>query len=127
MSGRPIEITILSMPRFHHANLGVPPGQEDSEGAFLVDILQYRKVDVPVDLQGIARWFEADDGSQIHLSIDPTHTPAAAAHTAIEVDDAIEARLDAAGIAYRSGERDTLRVVLCQDPAGNRWELRRSI
>jgi hypothetical protein len=115
------------MPRFHHANLGVPPGLEDNEGSFLVDTLGYRKMDVPVDLQGIARWFEADDGSQIHLSLDPAHMPAAAAHTAIEVDDAIEARLDAAGIAYRAGERGKLRVVLCEDPAGNRWELRRSI
>jgi len=113
------------MPRFHHANLGVPPGLEDNEGEFLVDVLRYRKMDVPADLVGRARWFEADDGSQIHLSIDPEHKPAAAAHTAIEVDDAIEARLEAAGIAYRAGEREALRVVLCEDPAGNRWELRR--
>lgn len=115
------------MPRFHHANLGVSPGLDDSEGSFLVDILLYRKVAVPADLQGIARWFEADDGSQIHLSIDPEHRPAAAAHTAIEVDDAIEDRLDAAGIPYKAGERERLRVVFCEDPSGNRWELRRSI
>jgi catechol 2,3-dioxygenase-like lactoylglutathione lyase family enzyme len=115
------------MPRFHHANLGVPPGLEASEGSFLVDVLCYRKMDVPPDLQGRARWFEAEDGSQIHLSIDPEHRPAAAAHTAIEVDEAIEARLDAAGIGYQAGERDGLRVVFCDDPAGNRWELRRSV
>jgi catechol 2,3-dioxygenase-like lactoylglutathione lyase family enzyme len=115
------------MPRFHHANLGVAPGVEDSEASFLVDVLLYRRMDVPQDLQRIARWFEADDGSQIHLSIDPEHRPAAAAHTAIEVDGAIEARLDAAGIAYQAGERDGVRVLFCEDPAGNRWELRRAI
>src|SRR6266511_776020 len=115
------------MPRFHHANLGVPPGVEDSEGSFLVDVLLYRKVRVPPDLQRVARWFEDEDGSQIHLSIDPDHRPAAVAHTAIEVDDAIEVRLDAAGIAHTAGERDGVRVVFCDDPAGNRWELRRSI
>jgi hypothetical protein len=49
------------------------------------------------------------------------------AHTAIEVDDAIESRLDGAGISYRAHERAGLRVILCDDPAGNRWELRRSI
>lgn len=115
------------MPRFHHANLGVPPGLEEQEDSFLVDVLRYRRMDVPPDLQRIARWFEADDGTQIHLSIDPEHGPAAMAHTAIEVDEALETRLDAAGIAYRAGERDGTRVVFCEDPAGNRWELRRSI
>ncbi|OHV62137.1 glyoxalase [Pseudofrankia sp. BMG5.36] len=113
------------MPRFHHANLGVPPGLDDAEGAFLVDVLGYRKMDVPPDLAGIARWYEADDGSQIHLSIDPDHRPAARAHTAIEVDEDVERRLDAAGIAYRSGGRGDLAVVFCADPAGNHWELRR--
>jgi hypothetical protein len=49
------------------------------------------------------------------------------AHTAIEVDDAIETRLDGAGISYRAFEREDLRVILCNDPAGNRWELRRPI
>ena len=112
------------MPRFHHANLGVPPGVEEAQGAFLVDVLGYRKMDVPADLQGLARWYEADDGSQIHLSIDPDHQPAARAHTAIEVDNEIEARLSATGIAYRSAGRDDLAIVLCKDPAGNRWELR---
>lgn len=115
------------MPRFHHANLGVPPGLEVSEGTFLVDVLRYRQMNVPADLERVARWFEADDGSQIHLSIDAEHRAAAMAHTAIEVDDAIETRLDAAGITYTAGEHGGLRVVFCDDPAGNRWELRRSI
>jgi hypothetical protein len=30
------------MPRFHHANLGVPPGLDEAQGAFLVDVLGYR-------------------------------------------------------------------------------------
>jgi hypothetical protein len=112
------------MPRFHHANLGVPPGLDEAEGEFLVDVLGYRKVDAPPELQGRARWYEADDRSQIHLSVDPDHRPAARAHTAIEVDDGIEVRLRASGIAFQSAERDNLRVVNCADPAGNRWELR---
>ncbi|MBL7495476.1 glyoxalase [Frankia sp. CNm7] len=113
------------MPRFHHANLGVPPGLDEAEGAFLIDVLRYRKLDPPPGLVGIARWYQADDGSEIHLSIDPEHRPAAHAHTAIEVDEGIEARLDAAGIAYRSGGFGDLVVTFCDDPAGNRWELRR--
>ncbi|MBX6390641.1 MAG: glyoxalase [Frankia sp.] len=114
------------MPRFHHANLGVPPGVEDAEGAFLINVLGYRKLDPPPELVGIVRWFQADDGSEIHLSVDPEHRPAARAHTAIEVDDEIEARLEAAGIAYRHsrGFAD-VAVTFCTDPAGNLWELRR--
>ncbi|CUU55177.1 hypothetical protein Ga0074812_104258 [Parafrankia irregularis] len=112
------------MPRFHHANLGVPPGLEDAEGAFLVDILGYRRIDVPADLVGVARWYEADDASQIHLSTDPDHRPAARAHTAVEIDTEVESRLRAAGISYRTTGRDGLTVLFCADPAANRWELR---
>jgi hypothetical protein len=112
------------MPRFHHANLGVPPGVDEAEAAFLVEVLGYRRLEAPPDLQGRARWYEADDHSQIHLSIDPDHRPAARAHTAIDVDGGIEGRLHASGIAFQSAERDNLRVVNCEDPAGNRWELR---
>ena len=43
------------MPRFHHANLGVPPGLDEAEGAFLVHVLGYRKMEVPPDLEGRAR------------------------------------------------------------------------
>jgi catechol 2,3-dioxygenase-like lactoylglutathione lyase family enzyme len=115
------------MLRFHHANLGVPPELDQAEGMFLVDVLGYRRMKAPPDLEDVARWFEADDGSQIHLSIDPEHRAATMAHTAIEVDDAIETRLDGAGIIYRAHERGGLRVIFCDDPAGNHWELRRSV
>jgi catechol 2,3-dioxygenase-like lactoylglutathione lyase family enzyme len=114
------------MPRFHHVNLGVPPAVEDAEGQFLIDVLGYRKMEVPPGLEGLARWYEADDGSQVHLSIDPDHQPPAMAHTAIEIDDAaeVQARLDAAGVAYQAGGMGDLRLLFCADPAGNRWELR---
>lgn len=112
------------MPRFHHANLGVPPGLEDAEGAFLVDVLGYRPMEVPAELVGRARWYEADDASQIHLSTDPDHRPAARAHTAVEVDAGVEARLRTAGIDYRGSGRDGLTVLFCSDPAANSWELR---
>jgi catechol 2,3-dioxygenase-like lactoylglutathione lyase family enzyme len=114
------------MPRFHHVNLGVPPGLEEAEGQFLVDVLGYRKVDLPPHLVGRARWYEADDGSQVHLSLDDDHRPAAKAHTAIEIDDGsgVQGRLDAAGVAYTATAFDGMQVVVCSDPAGNRWELR---
>jgi catechol 2,3-dioxygenase-like lactoylglutathione lyase family enzyme len=74
-----------------------------------------------------ANWYETDDGSQVHLSVDPDHRPAARAHTALDIGeqiDEIAGRLQSAGIEYRDGEFDGRRILFCQDPAGNRWELR---
>ena len=117
------------MVDFHHANLGVPVDGVDAEAAFLIDVLGYRRVSVDEQLQRMgANWFEADDGSQIHLSPDPDHRPAARAHVAVafgsELDE-IERRLQKSEIAFDSSQRPGFpRVLFCQDPAGNRWELR---
>ena len=37
---------------------------------------------------------------------------------------AVEVRLRDAGIEFGDNEFDGRRVLFCQDPAGNRWELR---
>ena len=115
------------MPRHHHVNLAVPTGGLDDEGEFLVSVLGYRRIDPGPDLVARgANWFEGEDGGQVHLSVDPEHRPAARAHVAVEVGDdaaAIEARLAAAGTAFDVFDRD-IHVLLCRDPAGNRWELR---
>lgn len=117
------------MATFHHVNLGVPVDGLQSEATFLQDVLGYRHVEVGEELKGLgANWFEAEDGSQVHLSADPDHRPAARAHVAVafgaELDD-VERRLQAKSIAYDSAQRPGFpRVVFCQDPAGNRWELR---
>jgi hypothetical protein len=74
------------VPRFLHANLGVPPELAKAEVHFLVGVLGYRHVAPPPPLSGFgAHWYEADDGTQVHLSLDPNHVPAAMAHTAIDV------------------------------------------
>ena len=36
----------------------------------------------------------------------------------------MEARLTNAGIHFKKAEFDGNRIILCKDPAGNRWELR---
>jgi uncharacterized glyoxalase superfamily protein PhnB len=49
------------------------------------------------------------------------------AHIAIVVGgecDAIITRLTDTGIPFKATEFDGTRIVLCKDPAGNRWELR---
>ena len=113
--------------RFHHVNLGVPVGGAEAEGAFLVDVLGYSRVEPPGDLAGRARWYECEDGTQVHLSEDPDHRPAARAHVAVEIGpalDQVESRLMKADHKYETFDGNGLRVVLCRDPAGNRWELR---
>jgi len=115
------------MPRFHHANLGVPVDGIADEAAFLTDVLGYRRLEPPPELRDRANWFEGDDGRQIHLSVDPDHRPAARAHVAVEFGPelaAIEARLAERSIEFEAAEGVQGRVVICRDPAGNRWELR---
>jgi catechol 2,3-dioxygenase-like lactoylglutathione lyase family enzyme len=110
-------------------NLGVPTGGTGAEEVFLLDVLGYRRVTSPPEFGDRARWFEGEDGSQIHLSEDPGHQPAARAHVAVEVGDVLdelEGRLKQAGLEYSVFDGDDLRVVFCADPAGNRWELRGS-
>ena len=116
------------MPTFDHVNLGVPVGGMDTQVAFLIDILGYRRVDPGPEIlaKGNPMWFEGDDGGQVHLSMDPEHRPAARAHLAVRVGTELEAtgkRLEAGGYAcdpITFGGHDRL---LTKDPAGNRWEL----
>ena len=71
------------MTRLHDVNLGVPPDGADAEAEFLVGVLGYRKVEPSAMAQGFgARWYETDDGTQVHLSLDPDHRHAERAHTA---------------------------------------------
>lgn len=85
----------------------------------------YRRLETPTEFP-TACWFEAPDGTQIHLSQDPDHRPAARAHVAVVVDDvaAVTAHLDELAHPYEVVERPDITVALCADPAGNRWELR---
>jgi catechol 2,3-dioxygenase-like lactoylglutathione lyase family enzyme len=115
------------MARLHHVNLGIPVGGVDAEAGFLVDFLGYTRLEPPPSLASVAKWFEYEDGTQIHLSEDPEHRPGARAHVAVELGEqlaAVEQLFDRAGYAYTHLDGQDLRVVFCQDPAGNRWELR---
>lgn len=102
-------------------------GGAEAEEAFLQEVLGYQRITPPSDLADRARWFESEDGKQVHLSEDPDHRPAARAHVAVEVGEeliALESRLRVAGIEYSTFGGDDTKVLFCRDPAGNRWELR---
>jgi catechol 2,3-dioxygenase-like lactoylglutathione lyase family enzyme len=120
---------VSHMVTFHHVNLGVPVDGLDTEATFLTDVIGYRRMQLDDDLRQLgASWFEADDGSQVHLSVDPDHRPAARAHVAVQFGAelaTIERRLRDSAIEFESFSRPGFpRIVMCQDPSGNRWELR---
>jgi catechol 2,3-dioxygenase-like lactoylglutathione lyase family enzyme len=118
------------MPHFHHVNLGVPVDGLDAESEWLVDVLGYQRVDPGAELAAMgACWLEIEDGTQVHLSRDPDHQPAARAHTAVQFDDLgpVERELTARGHEFSVTDRGALKVLFCQDPAGNRWELRQNL
>jgi catechol 2,3-dioxygenase-like lactoylglutathione lyase family enzyme len=118
------------VPRHHHVNLGVPPGGIEAQESFLVDVLGYQRMNVSEDLRAMGvKWFEGSDGSQIHLSEDPDHSPPKRAHVAVECSDdelpIVEKALEAAGISTRNIENTQIRKFLVfKDPSGNRWEIR---
>jgi hypothetical protein len=115
------------MPRLHHVNLSIPVGGADEESSFLLDFLDYRKLELTPGTPPAAKWFEAEDGTQIHLSEDPDHHPSARAHVAVQLGDyltTLKKKFDDAGYAYRVFEGAEGRTLFCSDPAGNRWELR---
>jgi catechol 2,3-dioxygenase-like lactoylglutathione lyase family enzyme len=120
------------MPTLHHVNLSVPelvddvPGTE-AETAWL-ELLGYRPIEPGPEIASMTSvwWFEADDGTQVHLTPDAAHAPSPKAHTAIRLDDALDAtvaRIEAAGQACLTVTFDGDRHVFANDPAGNVWEL----
>jgi catechol 2,3-dioxygenase-like lactoylglutathione lyase family enzyme len=118
------------MVAFHHVNLGVPVDGLEGEIEFLTEILGYHRIEANEEIRKMfsPNWYEADDGSQVHLSMDPDHRPAARAHVAIAFGAAladVEVRLKERGIDYESSQTAGFpSTIICQDPAGNRWELR---
>jgi catechol 2,3-dioxygenase-like lactoylglutathione lyase family enzyme len=113
----------------HHVNLSVPDDSAQVVADWLVDVLKYRPVTPGPDAKQFPVtlwWFEADDGSQIHLTPNAEHRPNAPAHTAIRLDDALDAtlaRLRDDGQECMAIEFDGERHAFANDPAGNLWEL----
>jgi catechol 2,3-dioxygenase-like lactoylglutathione lyase family enzyme len=116
----------------HHVNLSVPEMIDDVPGpqaeAGWLELLGYRSVEPGPDIAAMTQvyWFEADDGTQIHLTPDADHAPSARAHTAIRLDDALDATIasiEATGQQCFTTSFDGDRHVFANDPAGNLWEL----
>jgi hypothetical protein len=123
---------VTTVPRLDHINLCVPETVDgtsgtDAEAAWLA-ALGYRRAEPGPEASrlGTLNWFEADDGTQVHLTIDANHAPSAAAHTAIRLGDALDAtitQLEMSGHRCSTIAFDGDRHVFATDPAGNLWEL----
>jgi catechol 2,3-dioxygenase-like lactoylglutathione lyase family enzyme len=122
------------MPRsVHHVNLSVPEDGVQTEADWLVEMLGYREVNGGPEITEMVEqmgrrlwWFEADDGSQVHLSPNPEHAIVSRVHTAIRLDDELDAalgRLGEAGFEHRTTAFDGERHAFVTDPSGNLWEL----
>lgn len=77
------------MLRLHHVNLSIPVDGADAEAAFLIDFLHYERMELTPDTPPQAKWFEGEDGTQIHLSEDPEHHPSSRAHVAVDLGDSL--------------------------------------
>jgi hypothetical protein len=114
------------MPNFHHVNLYVTPENLEAQASFLTEVLGYKRMVVDDRMRGLgANWFQASDGTEVHLST----TPHAAIEYGAELAE-VEKRLEQAGIEYKAVEGfkapdgSDLRIVICKDPGDNQWELR---
>ncbi len=121
----------------HHINLSVPPTVADAAGTEhsgtdaerrWLETLGYHRIEPGAEIAAMTQvhWFEGDDGSQVHLTVDEHHAPSKLAHTAISLGEALDttiAQLEATGVRCNTLAFDGDRHVFANDPAGNLWEL----
>jgi catechol 2,3-dioxygenase-like lactoylglutathione lyase family enzyme len=110
---------------FDHVQVAGPPGCEDAMRAYYAGALGMTEIPKPAPLAARGGcWFQRGP-VQIHVGVEPGHTPSAKAHPALRVDDldACAARLAAhgAGVVWDTALPGHRRFY-SKDPAGNRLE-----
>jgi catechol 2,3-dioxygenase-like lactoylglutathione lyase family enzyme len=104
-----------------HVQLAMPRGEEEQARAFYAGALGLTEVPKPEAERG-GCWFEGG-GAHVHLGVEDGFAPAKKAHPALLADDldALVARLEAAGVAFRPGRPLAgYRRGDVSDPFGNR-------
>jgi catechol 2,3-dioxygenase-like lactoylglutathione lyase family enzyme len=117
---------MAQLPGIHHVQIAIPANSEDIARKFYGELLEFREIAKPINLQqrgGV--WFETRN-MPLHLGVDKGFRPARKAHVAFFVDDIdrMRARVEEAG--YHPIDDEPLvgyiRFYL-NDPFGNRLEL----
>jgi catechol 2,3-dioxygenase-like lactoylglutathione lyase family enzyme len=116
----------VSVVGLHHVQLAAPPGCEEAARAFFGGLLGLAEVEKP-DLLGSRGgvWFAAGP-QQLHIGVEPAHTPARKAHPALAVHaiEELARRLAAAGVPVEwDASVPGVRRFYTADPWGNRIEL----
>jgi len=120
--------------RLHHVQVACPPGGEDAARRFYATGLGLVEVPKPPALQGRGGvWFRSYDDrgavvAELHVGVEDPFAPARKAHPAFLVEDldAVQRRLEAAGFAVDTTDRDTFEGYLrchANDSHGNRVEV----
>jgi GNAT superfamily N-acetyltransferase/catechol 2,3-dioxygenase-like lactoylglutathione lyase family enzyme len=109
----------------HHAQLAMPPDEEDTARGFFVGVLGMAEIAKPPVLAARGgAWFRAG-GLELHLGVEEDFRPARKGHPGILVSDLdrLVERLRAAGQEVTwDGDFPGFRRVYAHDPFGNRLE-----
>jgi catechol 2,3-dioxygenase-like lactoylglutathione lyase family enzyme len=115
------------MPRLHHTNVLVQPGETDQVAGFYADVLGLTPIDKPAEgTTAGGAWFDIDGTTQLHISERADAVMHDDMHFALIVDDfdATLAALAAAGAPWRDqAELFGGRRGSTTDPLGNRIEI----
>lgn len=115
----------MTVERFDHVQLAIPPGGEAEARRFYAEILGMTEVAKPETLSAAGCWFAAGT-AHLHVGIDPDFRPATKAHPALIVSNlgALAERLRRDGFAADHDDRlPGYRRIFTSDPFGNRIEL----
>jgi catechol 2,3-dioxygenase-like lactoylglutathione lyase family enzyme len=110
-----------------HVNISMPKGSEDIARKFYTGLLGLREIPKPESLRSRGGvWFDAEDGLDIHLSIEENALgPDAQRHFGLECADldGLRAKLHAAGFETDQGRPAPWKRFYVRDPFGNRIEI----
>ena len=127
MDGELAEPIIVSL---NHIQLAMPQGQEEVAEHFYCEVLGFRRVGKPADLEVRGGcWFECN-GVNVHLGIDPAFVPARKAHPAFIVTslDQVKGRLKKAGFEIiPDTQLSGFERFYSSDPFGNRIEFMEAV
>lgn len=111
---------------YHHVQIAIPPGSEDTARRFYCDVLGFSEIPKPAALAKRGGLWLRSGTVELHLGTEADFTPARKAHPALLVDN-IAAFLGTLPPDKQNPERHTdipgLERVFLFDPFGNRIEV----